>query len=192
MANVNAPNGASPVRNGAGNPWNQQGQKYWVPSSDTNQYNIGDFVKSIAGCDGDGVPRITKASAGDTCRGVVVGVVVGQQSDPLNAPATKARDYYLIVCDDPDIVMEMTDDGITTANLVTTAVGKNSNFTVANPTAPSPVSATVLNSSTFATTNTLPLKILGLKVFPGNSVGAFARWLVRFNTHELFGNSTGV
>lgn len=192
MANFSAPSGASPVRNGAGNPWNQQGQKYYIPASDNNQYNIGDFVKSIAGADTDGVPQCVKAAAGNTCRGVIVGVVVGQQSDPLNIPATKARDYYVLVCDDPDIVMEMTDDGITTANLVATAVGKNANFTVTNPTAPSPVSASVLNSSTFATTNTLPLKILGLRVVPGNTIGAFARWLVRFNTHEMFGNTTGV
>lgn len=200
MANVSMPNGFSPVRTGDGSPWNEQGTLYWVPSTDNNQYNIGDTVKSSAGCDSNGVPKVVKITNGtDTPRGVIVGVQVVQQSDPVNVPATKTRDYYLYVCDDPGIVMECTDDGITSANLVATAVGKNASYTVTNPTAPSPVSASVLLSSSFATTSTLPIKIIGIKNQPQMSTpsatagsAAFSRWLVRFNTHELLGNTSGV
>lgn len=194
MANINTPNGFSPVLPGAGYAWNQQSTLYYIPSSDSNQYNIGDLVKSAAGSDAVTLaPQIVKITNGtDTPRGVIVGFLTDPTNlNIINVPATKAHAYYAWVVDDPNIVMEVTDDGITTANLNAAAVGLNCSFTVANPTAPSPVSASVLNSSTFATTNTLNLKIVGLKRSAGNVAAPFARWLVRFNQHEFFGNTTG-
>lgn len=194
MANISAPSGLSPAFNGDGSPWNQQVQRYWIPSSDVSAYYIGDIVKSAAGSDtATLLPQIAKASAGNTALGVIVGV----DADPDNlgrlfVPATKTRDYYVYVVNDPHVIFEMTDDGITTANLVTTAVGKNTNFTVAAPSGISPVSATVIDSSTIATTASLPLKIVGLKQSPGNSAAAYARWLVTFNAHERFGLTAGV
>ncbi len=199
MANVSAPSGLSPVRNGAGAAWNQQGTLYWIVSTDNNIYSPGDLVKSLAGCDGNGVPACVKYAAGNVPVGVILAVLPQQATSPVNIPATKTRDYYVFVCDDPDAVFEITDDGITAAKLVSTSVGKNSEVTVANPTAPSPVSATVLLSTSIDTTNTLPLKIVGIKNVPNMSTPsttagscAFARWLVRFNVHEFLGNTTGV
>lgn len=196
MANVNAPSGLSPVFHISGAPWNQQTRTYWIPSTDLLQYNIGDIVKSSAGVAvandlGYGSPLLVKAASGNVCRGVIVGCGV----DPLNLniiniPATKTHDYYISVVDDPSVVFQAIDDGITTANLVSTAVGKNCNFTVTNPTSPSPVSATVLTSSSFATTNTHSLKIVGIRRNPANVIGAYCQWLVKFNTHELV-TSTG-
>jgi hypothetical protein len=194
MANLNAPRGLSPIRQGNGVAWNEQITTYWIPAADTNQYNIGDIVKPIAGSDAIGIPRCTKSASSDAtpARGVIVGIAAnpGVTLNVINAPATKSQDYYLYVVDDPTVVFEITDDGITTANLVATAVGKNAGYTVANPTAPSPVSATVLLSSSIATTNTLPLKIVGLKLTPGNSAGPYAAWLVRFNIHDFGNNAT--
>ncbi len=182
MANVQGPFGLRPVRTGLGSPWNGQVTMY-----------CGDLLEIAAGCDADGVPYIAKAEANDTIRGVLCGV----KTDPLNLnivyiPATKTHDYYVFVCDDPDAVFEIQDDGITTANLVSTAVGKNADFTVATPTAPVPTSATVLLSSSIATTNTLPLKIVGLKLVPGQTIGAYATWLVRLNKSDFNGQTAGI
>lgn len=198
MANLNAPFGMAPVFNGDGSPWNQKTTLYWIASTDTNQYNIGDLVKSLAGVSttndlGYGSPAAVKSAAS----ALNVGVVVGCGVDPnalnlINIPATKTHDYYIMVVDDPNTIFAIQDDGITTGNLVSTAVGKNANYTVTNPTSPSPVSATVLNSSTIATTSTLPLKIVGIRRMASNTVGAYCQWLVRWNTHEFFGNTTGV
>lgn len=194
MANVSAPSGLSPVQNGDGSPWNQQVSTYFIPQADGSAYYIGDIVKSLAGFDAATLaPHAIKAVAGDAARGVIVGIEV----DPDNlgrifAPATKTRSYRIYVVDDPNVIFEMMDDGITGANLVTTAVGKNANFTVAAPSGVVPTSATVINSSTIATTADLPLKIIGLKRVAGNTAAAFARWLVRFNKHEFIGTTAGV
>lgn len=196
MANVNRPNGASPVRSGDANPFTSQATLYWIPSGDTSQYNIGDFVKSAEGVDTVyGAPKITKSatSTSGAQRGVIVGFYVDPNNLTVNnVPATKTHDYYAMVIDDPAVVFEMTDDGITTASLTTATVGQNCGFTVANPTSPAPVSATVITSSTIATTATLPLKIVGIRQIPGNAPGAYCRWLVRINQHELAGNTAGV
>lgn len=199
MANTNSPSGLSPVRSGDGNVWNQQATLYWIKSDDTSQYNIGDLVKLAEGIDVGGTtglgvtwaPKISKAAAGDATVGVLVGVMTDPNAlQTINIPGTKTHDYAVMVVDDPGTVFEMTDDGITTGNLVTTAVGQNCNFTVTNPTAPSPVSATVILSSSIATTTTLPLKIIGVKQIENQTIGAYTRWLVRINNHQFVGTGT--
>ena len=192
----------SPVGYANGSPWNQQATLYYIPSTDADAYYIGDLVKSfdlIETTYGTYAPYIAKASAGNTCRGVIVGfqfpdqVANGSGFDPsiLYVPATKSRGYWAWVVDDPNVIFEMTDDGDSVAS---DWIGKNTNFTVAAPSAPTvnPLSATVIDGSTVATTNTLPLKIIGMKRTAGNSIAAYARWLVKFNTHEFFGSTTGV
>ncbi|MGH7747951.1 MAG: hypothetical protein ACREQ5_24800, partial [Candidatus Dormibacteria bacterium] len=76
MANPNAPHGLNPVRYLNGANWNQQANLYRIPAADTTAYAIGDVVKSLAGCDAFGVPNVIIAAAGNTPRGVIVGVVV--------------------------------------------------------------------------------------------------------------------
>lgn len=192
MANVNRPNGLAPIKGGI-SPWNGQVNIYWIPSSDTNAYYIGDVVQSEDGSDANGVPKIQKPTGAQTTgnfRGVVVGVGADPNfyGDPNNlniiyAPATKTQDYYAAIVDDPNAYFEMTDNGAGTP--ASTWVGKNAGFTVATPTAPVPVSATVITGASVANTNTLPLKIMGLARYPGNTAAAFARWIVKINNHEL-------
>lgn len=180
--------------NGDGSLWNQQVRTYWIPSTDNTQINIGDFVKSSAGNDLATLsPKCVKAAAAATCRGIVVGFLPDPNAlQVLYAPATKTHDYYALVCDTPDVIFEMTDNADATVAF-TAWVGKNADFVVANPTAPSPVSATVLSGATVATTNTLPIKVIGLSKTPGNSAAAYARWLCKFNIHELsVAGTTGV
>jgi hypothetical protein len=202
MANVNSPRGFVPVRYLDGSAWNGATNIYYIPATDnTNQYNVGDPVKSAAGADANGISQVTKALGTDTVRGVIVGVLastpngqslVGTTLDlaTQNIPVAKARDYYVLVADDSSIVFELQDDGLNT--LTATSANKNASFTVANPTAPQQNSASVLNTASVATTSTLNLKLFGLAQKPNNAFGAYAVWNVVFNMHELRGAVAGV
>lgn len=193
MANVNRPNGFSPVNDRNGANWNSQANLYYIVSTDPNQYNIGDLVKSTAGGDANGVPAIVKDTAGTaTERGVIVGFMVDPNNlNITNVPATKTHDYYAYVVDDPNTVFECTDDG-NAGWSAAAAIGKNCSVTVANPTSPQMLSASVLKYSTLGTANTLNIKILGAKVSPDNSPGPYCRWLVKINLHELGTGTSGV
>ena len=202
MANVVAPMGFVPVR--GVNTYQGQTNTYFIPSTDGNQYQIGDAVKSVVGADSaNGFPCVTKSTGAGSeyQRGVIVGILpvqaVGTPSlqgvpltlENINIPATKTQGYYVQVADDPNQLFEIQDDGLSA--LTQTATSKNAGFTPTNPTSPLQISATVLTTSTVATTSTLPLKIMGLSQRPapggGNSLGANARWIVKFNLHELCG-----
>ena len=199
MPNVVQPKGAAPSRYLNGAAWNGGANMYCIPSSDVNQYNVGDFVSTVAGGDANGIPNVTKSSASTPIRGVIVGVLVAGYNNPSlvgttldltiqNIPATKAKAYYVLVADDPNLLFEIADDGLSA--LTATACNKNALYTVANPTAPGQNSATVLTTGTVATTNTLPLKIMGLVQKPNNAFGINALWLVKINAHELIGPTT--
>lgn len=201
MANLVAPRGFVPSRYLNGTAWNGAVNTYHIPSSDGSQFNVGDPVKSSANADVNGVPDVAKAAGTDTVRGVVVGVLAATPGNPSlvgtnldltiqNVPATKARDYYVLVADDPSIIFEVQDDGLNA--LTATSANKNASFTVTNPTSPQQNSASVLATGTVATTAGLNLKIMGLVQRPDNAFGINAKWLVRFNQHELQGNTAGV
>jgi hypothetical protein len=205
MANVIGPHGFTPIRNNG--MYSGQTNIYFIPATDTNQYNIGDAVKSVVGGDPAGIPSVTKSTgaAAEFQRGVIVGVLpvqaVGTPSlvgvplalEVINIPATKTRGYYVEVNDDPNTLYQIQDDGLNV--LTATACNKNASFTVANNTnAQIQISATVLTTASVAVTANLPLKMRGLyqQVAPGsgNQFGANAIWVVQFNLHEL--SSSGV
>lgn len=201
MANLNAPRGFVPVRYLNGSPWNGQANLYCIPSSDGSQYSPGDAVKSAAGGDANGVPYVQKAAGTDTVRGVIIGVLLPGFNNPSiqgvnidltsqGIPATKTNAYYVLVVDDPNVLFELQDDGASA--LTSTACNKNASFTVTNPTAPQQQSASVLGTATVATTQSLNLRIMGLVQRDDNAFGVYAKWMVRFNQHELMGNTAGV
>ena len=107
-----------------------------------------------------------------------------------NIPATKTKAYYVLVADDPDLLFEVMDDGLSA--LTATSCNKNASFTVANPTSPAQNSASVLATGTIGTVNTLNLKLIGLVQRPGNVYGANALWLVKWNLHEFASPTVGV
>ena len=202
MANVNRPIGLRPVKTVNGANWNEQSNLYYVPAADVSAYYIGDVVKSAAGSDANGVPQITKALGTDVLRGVIVGVLpsvpygVSLQGATLDlantfVPATKVRDYYLLIADDPNTIFEIQGDS-TATNQVAINSNKNASLTVTSPTAPGQYSATVISSASIATANTLNIKLMGLVQKPGNGFGAYARWLCKINLHEFASGSTGI
>jgi len=202
MANQVAPRGFVPARYLNGAAWNGATNLYYIPSTDNNQYNPGDAVKSAAGADANGVPQVVKAGGTDTVRGVIVGILTANPNNPSlvgsnldltvqNTPSTgKTRDYYVLVVDDPQVLFELQDDGLSA--LTASAANKNASFTVTNPTSPQQNSASVLSTASVNTTQALNLRIMGLSQKPNNAFGAYAIWIVKFNQHELMGNTAGV
>lgn len=216
MANAVAPMGFQVARATVGGASVGMANTYWIPATDTNAYRIGDPVISAAGSDiVNGLPGVTLATgaSGEFVRGVIVGVypttniggTPNLQGTTLSleiiyVPATKTRGYYVSVMDDPTCVFEVADDGGGSATVATIAAyaSKNCLYT---PTVPAntliPISATVLNFTTAPTTTAaLPIKILGLLQSQapggGNQLAPFAKWLVKFNNHELAQQSAGV
>lgn len=195
MANPNNPHGLTPVGHLRGGSVTSQPRMFNIPSTDTNQYAVGDVVKSLAGCDAVGIPQCIIAGNTDTPRGVIVGIVVaptlqGQNVGTPNLnlqkiPATKTQDYYVLVDEDPDTIFEVQANNTGTLN--TNVFGKNCNLATATP--GTYVSATVLGTgatgASAATTSTLQMKILGLAQRPNVDLTANAPLLVKFNIHEL-------
>jgi hypothetical protein len=202
MANKITPRGFTPLRYLNGAAWNGATNMYLVPVTDGSVISVGDAVKSAAGGDANGISAVAKAAGTDTVRGVVVGVLAANPNDPSlvgtnldltlqNIPAAKTKDYYVMVVDDPAVVFSLEDDGVGALS-APAACNKNAIFVVANPVAPSQVSATTLSTASIATTATLNLKLLGLVQAPDNAYGPNADWAVMFNLHELRGSTTGV
>ena len=198
MANINAPFGFSAYIYGTSGGNNQQQRVYYIPSTDTSAYYVGDVVYTVDGGDAQGTPAITKCASGDTPRGTVTGVLVSNPNNPsiqgvnldltvTSVPASKAQAYYVFVNDDPDQAYIIQGDSTTFA---TTDLNKNASYTVAAPSQANQVSATVLTGTT--TSSTAPLKILGIEPISTNSLGPYTRFIVLFNEIELNRPTAGI
>lgn len=206
MANPNNPFGLRPVNSNSSGPVNWNLNRYWIPSTDGSAFYMGDIVKTSAGTGGDanGVQQVARITNGtDTPRGIIVGFDTPAQNTPsmqgtnldltqVSIPATKSRDYYVLVCDDPNVIFEVRGD-TTGTNQVVANMGKNASLTVTAPsTASFPISASVINSSTIATTSTLIIRLMGCAQITNNTVGASMIWRAKFNIHELGPSQTAI
>lgn len=208
MANINAPFGFQPIGSLVGAAWSGKTNVYYIPAADTSQLSIGDPVKVVAyngttvlSGDANGVPQVVKATGTDTMRGVVTGFLLTNPNNInlqgtildntiVNLPATKTRDYYAVVSDDPNTLYVVQGDG-TATNQIVNSCNLNASFTVANPTLPAMRSQSVLNSASFLAANTLNWRIMGLYQDANNGFGAYARWIVRMNLHDAAAGTVG-
>ena len=90
MANTSAPFGLRPVRSLNGAPWNGAATLYYIPSTDTNAYNVGDVVASLAGGDvvsGASSVVLVGTRNAATTSGTVRGVIVGMGTNAGNSGA---------------------------------------------------------------------------------------------------------
>jgi hypothetical protein len=200
MASVLA--GFRPEKHLNGSPYNGQVNRYMISASDSQVTNVGDFVQlsdNPAITDpvvGFGVyPAVERIGSGTAVP--IVGVIVGFEPDysNLNSGAFRAASTYRValVSDAPDILYAAPQDG--GGGVVAAAsVGLNVaiNLGTAASTAPY-ASGMSVDSSTVATTATLPLQIMGVVASPDNDVTSTARpaeLLVRINTHAF--NAAGL
>lgn len=197
MANVNRPSGFTPVKYLNGASWNGQANLYSIAAGYATELAVGDPVISSGTADANGVPGIALAAATGAIRGVIValGKTEGLMANPSNLdstkrPASDAAAWYAMVADDPAVVFEIQEQSNGTA-LAATEVGLNQvPILAAAGTYQSGWQLASYSGATPATTATLPLRLLGLSRKPGNAFGAYAKWLVKINVHEL-GGGTG-
>jgi len=198
MANVSKPSGLKPVGYLNGAPWNGQARLYYIPSTNTSAYHVGDPVTLGGTGDANGLASVSIGVAGSAIIGAIVGVAVAPASNSLQGttldltarsiPATKAKDYYVMVADDPNIIFEI-QEGNTVA-LAATDIGLNCNFLIAAGSTVTSDSGTTTAVAAPAATATLNLKLLGLAQRQDNAFGQYAKWLVKINNH-VYGAGTG-
>jgi hypothetical protein len=219
VTNQNKPSGLTPVKYLNGADWDGKANIYFINSADTNAYSVGDLVSPLAGLDqwsGLQTATLTVAASSTQVCGVVVGVgaspstTSSQRSGPfvdptnlnlVSIPATKTKNYFIAVVDDPKVIFEIQETGAGTTpatSLTYTACSKNASFIYAAPAAGVAVSGTTLDNGvssghtpqTSATvTNGYFLRMLGLsqKIDPQtalyNVYGLYAKWLVKLINH---------
>lgn len=194
MPNANRPSGYTPVGYLNGAPWNGQARLYSIAANYGTALYIGDPVISSGSADANGVPGIALAAATGAVRGVIVGLskyegMVGNPSnlDITYRPASDPSVWYAMVVDDPNVIFEIQEESNGTA-LSAADVGMNTvPLLAAGNGFTSGWQLRSASGATPATTATLQLRLLGLSRKPAgtNTFGAYAKWLVQFNVHEL-------
>lgn len=204
MANTNAPSGLSPSQYRSGSQYSGQIRVYFIPSTDTNAYAIGDPVATLTNAaDVNGVSAVTLATAGasNALRGVIQtmgGTIEGAMyGDAINLnitviPATKTKGYYVGVADDPDIIFEVQEfSGSGSTNFTAADIGKGCNLK--SGTNNGYISGWVLDdTAASSTSNTRQVKLMGIRRTPDNAFGSYCKFLVLINQHELNCPSAGV
>jgi hypothetical protein len=209
MALVAKPFGLAPQRTTDANFFSEQGTFYSLAAADANAWYIGDAFLSTNNADANGLPAMKKATVGtETLRGVMLGNInpppgqvtlqgISLALENTAIPASKnSVVYYILGADDAGIVFTIQDDGITTGSLVAANANKNFSLTITNGATLQSNSASVMLSSSLATTAGLNMKAMGLAQtsWQGqtNAFGGFGLWLCKINQHEFMGNTAGV
>lgn len=201
MPNPNKPSGLVPVSYLNGAPWTGGGRVYCIPDTDdTNAFAIGDPVDIAGGADSNGVPTITLATAG-TGNPVLGCIVSGAGAlsygssygvpaeSPIVIPATKTRNYYVLVADDPNIIFEIQEEATGTA-LTAADVGLNGNLV--SGTNNGYISGWQLDRTGTAVGATIQLRLLGLNQKQNNAFGDYAKWLAFINNHRYRVGQVGI
>lgn len=190
--NVDRPNGALMIGTLSGYDWHGSIQQFDTDGS-TNSTTImpGDLVRLNAS------GFVSKyAAAGAQVIGVCVGVQVDRDvantEHPGFLPASTVGEVSVAVA--ADAIMEMQEDGVG-SQLTLAEVGRNIEIIDAGGNTTTGVSEMELDSSTHATTATLPLRIHKLVERENNVIGTAtlpnARWEVIWNAH-YWRNTTAV
>jgi hypothetical protein len=185
MANVSRIVGLRPVKHINGSAWTGQTESFAFLAADGTAAFVGDLVKFGGSGDANGVPQATRSTAdADLHVGVLAGFVPDYSN--LNNPASyraasTARTAMVIV--DPTVVYEIQAD----AAAAITDIGLNIGLTYTAGSATTGLSGLVAKMSTKATTNTLPLKIIGVRQSPDQDMSDSSNWklLVILNTANL-------
>lgn len=189
MANANTPFGFKPVKM-IGSAYMTGGcEVFNVPATDSTALFIGDPVVKAGSADTNGVSTATRSAASGTITGIVVGTMDASMMPTRNRVASV--NSYILVCTDPSVVYECQEDAVGGA-LAAADVGLNADIIAASGSTYTGLSGFMLDTSTKATTSTLPLKILGFVQRPDNVIGAQGKVLVRINASSEGNLTTGL
>ena len=194
MANTQRVNGFRPVKHLNGSPYNGQFNIYEIVAGDGTATMVGDLVKADGGTATDVYPTCVRhGTTGEVTSGLALGVVVGFVVDPtnLNTPQYRAASTkrYAMVADSPDIIFEVMDGGTVPCTL--TLIGMNTGFMATAGSTTTGNSGMTTGTTAPTTTNSLPLKIMGIVKSPDNeSAAAYQRLHVMINQHYYMGGQT--
>lgn len=209
MANVNRPSGLTYVGNLMSACETGKANIYSIPASYSTALYIGDPVTlSGTGTAVTGIPEIKILTGGDaaaitsqTAANIPVGVIAGLGkyegliANPSNLdityrPASDPAIWYALVIDDPYALFEVQDIGSSTA-LTYTDIGANINLN-AGTQGSSTISAWGLDNNSKGTTYSYQMKIIRLARRSNNAVGAYSRWICKWNVHTYMMYSLGL
>lgn len=198
MANDDKPSGFKPVSYISGAPWNGEFNVYQAASGDAVAIFKGDLVALTGACEATGkYPTVAQsAAAGAQHLGVAIGFsTVAPQiaADPSNLNLkyrVASTTCYVCVVDSPFVLYEIQEDSVG-GDVAVASIGLNAEIIVGSGNTTTGLSAIELDTSTVATTATLPMQILRLVDREDNAVGTHAKWLVRLNTGH-FNHATGL
>ncbi len=194
MANTSRIRGYIPVKHLNGSPWNGQVNKYEIVVGDGTATFVGDLVKADTGTATDVYPTcIRYGTSGEVTSGLILGSVVGFVISPtdLNTPQYRVASTKRIalVADSPDLIFEV-EDGATTP-VTKTLIGNNCGVQVTAGSTTTGASGMTTGATTPTTTNSLPIKIMGIVDRPDNASGAaYQKLLVMVNQHYYMGGQT--
>lgn len=191
MASVLA--GFRPVKHMNGSPYNGQLTRYMISASESGAVNVGDLVvlsdsNALVDPTGGVYPAVERAGSGTAA--AIVGAVVGFEVDysNLNTGSFRAASTrrVALVADSSDLIFAAPQDGVGGV-IAAASVGLNVAVALGSASTTAPwASGMTVDSSTVATTSTLPLQIMGITASPDNDETSTARpaeVLVRINTH---------
>lgn len=192
MANTSRINGFKVVGTHSGHVVGKA-RLYYVASA-ADEILAGDVIKLGSTTDANGVPTADLCGASDVPIGICVGVM-HSKFDPAGNMTTGsvALDLpnavqiaasgagYILVQDDPNIIMEVEASNGTPA---ATDMGLNASHANGSRSASTITSPAYLDFGTEATGSTLNFQILGPVRRIDNEMGASVKLLVRFNVHQ--------
>jgi hypothetical protein len=192
MATSAAPTGAEPVGTlSASGSFTGKVRHIKIASGYGTAIFYGDFVKLVS----SGTVEKDTGTTSLTPVGVFMGCSytdpnTNQKTFNQQFPAsTAASDIMAYVLDDPSVLMRMQGD----ATLAQTTLGNNVAVVQTAGSTSIGRSKNAVDSSTVATTNTLPLRIIDFVDGPTSTVGdAFTDVIVKFNVGHIYENTTGI
>ena len=196
MANVSRKMGFRPVKHLSGAPYNGQVNLYEIGVGDGAATFVGDLVKMSDEAATGTVPTAERyGTSGEVTSGAILGAIVGFVIAPtdLNTPQYRAASTlrYALVADSPDLIFEV-EDGATVATPVA-SINLNCGVQATAGSTTTGVSNMTTGNTAATTTNTLPLRIVGIVNSPDNTGGAlYQKLLVKINVHAFADSVAGV
>lgn len=200
MANKDTPFGFRPVRHLSGAPYNGQANIYEIGVSDAAATMIGDLVKASDEAATDFYPTVERyAASGEVTSGLIVGSVVGfliptsSASMSLDTPIYRAASTkrFAYVADAVDLIFEC-QDGATVAFPIA-SIGLNTGVQCTAGSTVTGLSNMTTGATAATTTDSLPLRVMGIVNRPDNTpAAAYQKLLVMINKHQYSGTQTAV
>ena len=188
MPSTATPYGLKPIGLIGGRPYN--GAFRLMPILST--YNTAIFTGDVVKIGSDGTIQKDTGTATATPVGVFLGCQYTDSDSqlrqrPMWTAGTTATDAYAFVADDPDLVFSVQG----TVGSITTLYGNNAALVQGTGNSTTGISGVSIGS--FATTGTLPIRLIDIQRGPDNAIGdTYPFFIVKWNaTMHLYNTATG-